>query len=180
MSNGNLSRVFQKMWLQDGDANPGFASPLLSSKRQVSGEISCERHVRPRWQMTPRDPRFVRVRADATTYRFGVGSPRSFSLSLPLPGPSSTHNNCFSSLSSAIAGPTLFVRARRFRSTDFSDSVESSFVCSTPPHKNRNRNRMPEAPTGVSSGSRNEPRCTLEHPSSISFVFQAGWNRIET
>lgn len=52
----------------------------------------------------------------------------------------------------------LFVRARRFRFTDFSDSVESS-LASRPPsceqwHKNRYRNRMPEAPTGVSSRPR--------------------------
>lgn len=46
-------------------------------------------------------------------------------------------------------------------------------------HKNRNRNRMPETPTGVSSGPRNGPPCTPEHPSFVPFIFQAGWNRIK-
>lgn len=84
--------------------------------------------------------------------------------------PSSTHNNCFSSLSRVI-GPTLFVRARHSRSTDFSDSVESSFVlfpCASARIKIATGTGYRKRRQGVSSEQRNGPSCTLEHPSFVS------------
>jgi len=85
--------------------------------------------------------------------------------------PSSTHNNCFSSLSRVI-GPTLFVRTRHSRSTDFSDSVESSFVrfpCAR--IKIATGTGYRKCRQGGASEQRNGPSRTLEHPSFVSFVF---------
>lgn len=68
----------------------GFASPILLNKR-VSGEISCEHHVRLRWQMTL----WFLVCSSGRMRRRIVSA-------VPLSSPSSTHNNCFSSLSGGI------------------------------------------------------------------------------
>lgn len=96
--------------------------------------------------------------------------PHSHSLSPALP--SSTHNNCFSSLSSAVVGSTLFVRARAvFARLTFQIPWNHRSLVPSLRIKIATGYRIPEAPTEMSSGPRNGPPCTLEHP---SFVFQAG------
>lgn len=79
-----------------------FASSLLPNKR-VSGEISCEHHMRLRWQMTLCDSWFARAGGcDDVSFRrflFPALLPCTITVFLPF---------------LVASGPTLFVRASPF------------------------------------------------------------------
>lgn len=144
----------------------GSRTRIIASVQQTTSFrrsfMRALRDARLRWQMTLRDPRFARGRTDTTTYRFGG--------SIFFPALPPTHNNCFSSLFSRRADPSLcvpVVYARLTFQIPWNHRSPFAVPLASGSHKNCHRNRMPDAPTqGCRLDSRNGPPRTLyEHPS---------------